>query len=473
MRKRNKILPIIMAGGSGSRLWPMSRTFFPKQFLSLVSKYTMLQETIFRLDDIDHLSPLVICNQEHRFLVAEQLRTASISPEAIILEPFGRNTAPAVAIAALKAIEQGEDPILFVLSSDHVIKQTDAFTEAVKTAAMSAAQGYMTTFGVVPDKPETGFGYIKHGEQIAGQSYKVEAFVEKPDLSTAEEYLALGQYYWNSGMFMFNASTFLSELDKFSPNILTACKRSLDNAREDLDFVRLDEKEFELCPDDSIDYAVMEKTNLAVVVPMQAGWSDVGSWSALWDIEEKNSEGNVVIGDVIADTTKNSYINAQNRLVATVGVNDLIVVETKDAVLVAHRDHVQRVKNIVNTLKNDQRTEHLQHCEIFRPWGYHEKIADGERYHVKHIVVKPGGRTATQIHYHRAEHWVVVSGTAKVRNGEREYLVAENESTYIPVGSAHSFENPGKIPLELIEVRTGGYLEEDDIVRIDSYGEGY
>ncbi|MEZ8028397.1 mannose-1-phosphate guanylyltransferase/mannose-6-phosphate isomerase [Enterovibrio norvegicus] len=473
MRKRNKILPIIMAGGSGSRLWPMSRTFFPKQFLSLVSKYTMLQETIFRLDDIDHLSPLVICNQEHRFLVAEQLRTASISPEAIILEPFGRNTAPAVAIAALKAIEQGEDPILLVLSSDHVIKQTDAFTEAVKTAAMSAAQGYMTTFGVVPDKPETGFGYIKHGEQIAGQSYKVEAFVEKPDLSTAEEYLALGQYYWNSGMFMFNASTFLSELDKFSPNILTACKRSLDNAREDLDFVRLDEKEFELCPDDSIDYAVMEKTNLAVVVPMQAGWSDVGSWSALWDIEEKNSEGNVVIGDVIADTTKNSYINAQNRLVATVGVNDLIVVETKDAVLVAHRDHVQRVKNIVNTLKNDQRTEHLQHCEIFRPWGYHEKIADGERYHVKHIVVKPGGRTATQIHYHRAEHWVVVSGTAKVRNGEREYLVAENESTYIPVGSAHSFENPGKIPLELIEVRTGGYLEEDDIVRIDSYGEGY
>lgn len=462
-----------MAGGSGSRLWPMSRTFFPKQFLSLVSKYTMLQETIFRLGDIEHLPPLVICNQEHRFLVAEQLRTVGIDPEAIILEPFGRNTAPAVAIAALKAIESGEDPILLILSSDHIIKRNDAFTNVVRAAALSAKKGLLTTFGVVPDKPETGFGYIKYGPPVTNEAYTVEAFVEKPDLAAAEEYVASGKYYWNSGMFMFKASTFIAELEKFSPDILSACKRSLDKARQDLDFVRLDESEFERCPDDSIDYAVMEKTNLAAVVPMQAGWSDVGSWSALWDIEDKTAEGNVIIGDVISDTTKNSYINAQSRLVATVGVSDLIVVETKDAVLVTHKGHVQRVKNIVNQLKKEQRIEHLQHREVFRPWGYHEQIANGERYHVKHVIVKPGGRTATQIHYHRAEHWVVVSGTAKVRNGDEEYFVAENESTYIPVGSAHSFENPGKIPLELIEVRTGAYLKEDDIVRTESPGEGY
>lgn len=470
----SNILPVIMAGGSGSRLWPLSRTNYPKQFLSLTNDISMLQGTISRLEGIEHAPVSLICNEEHRFLVAEQLRSSGFKHSGIILEPFGRNTAPAVALAALHVLESGLDSILLVLAADHLIKDDHIFRQTVEMAKPLAESGKLVTFGIVPTKPETGYGYIRSGSELDKEgAYTVEAFVEKPSLAVAKQYLEDGGYYWNSGMFMFTASRYLEELEKFRPDILTAVKNAYAGARSDLDFIRLDEDAFAKCPDESIDYAVMEKTCDAVVCPMDAGWSDVGSWSSLWEVSNKDEDSNVLRGDVVTECSQRCYINAPDRLVAAVGVEDLIVVDTKDALLVAHRDKVQNVKNIVNKLKADQRTEFSQHRVVHRPWGNHDHVAEGSRYHVKKVVVRPGERTATQIHYHRAEHWIVVSGTAKVRNGDEVYLVSENESTYIPLGNAHSFENPGLVDLEIIEVRTGTYLSEDDIERIGNDGEGY
>lgn len=466
------ILPVIMAGGSGSRLWPLSRSLFPKQFISLASDLTMLQDTMKRLNGIEHSNPLLICNDEHRFLVAEQLRQQSVECSGIILEPAGRNTAPAIALAALQATQQGEDPLLLVLAADHVIQEPTAFIDSVQKAIQPASVGELVTFGIVPHKPETGYGYIKQGQQI-GDGYSVEQFVEKPSLEKAMSYLDSGQYYWNSGMFLFKASRYLQELNEFRPDILKACEAAMAGARNDLDFIRLDEAAFLACEDESVDYAVMENTSRALVVPMDAGWSDVGSFSALWEVSDKDSDGNVTRGDVLTEQTGNSYIYSQNKLVSTVGVDNLVVIETKDAILVADKDKAQDVKSIVNQLKKQGRCEALQHREVYRPWGSHDEIADGNRYHVKHLRVKPGERTALQLHHHRAEHWVVVEGTAKVTNGDRSYLLSENESTYIPLGSPHRIENPGKVDLHLIEVRSGSYLEEDDIVRLEEYGIGY
>ncbi|EJL6665861.1 mannose-1-phosphate guanylyltransferase/mannose-6-phosphate isomerase [Vibrio cholerae] len=467
------LLPVIMAGGAGSRLWPLSRSLYPKQFISLASDKSMLQETITRLSGLEHQAPLLICNQEHRFIVAEQLRQQRIKHGGIVLEPVGRNTAPAIALAALHATKHGDDPLLLVLAADHVIQNQAAFTKAVKNAVKPAEQGMLVTFGIVPTAPETGYGYIKQGEVVGETAYRVAQFVEKPNLATAEQYLASGEYYWNSGMFLFKASRYLKELKAHRPDILHACELAMQGARGDLDFVRIEEASFTECPEDSIDYAVMEKTQDALVVPMDAGWSDVGSFSALWEVSPKDSQGNVMVGDVIAEQTRNSYIYAQNKLVSTVGVDNLVIIETKDAVLVANKDKVQDVKNVVNQLKALQRRECEQHREVYRPWGSHDEIAEGERYHVKHLRVKPGEQTALQMHHHRAEHWVVVQGTAKVTNGDKSYLVSENQSTYIPLGSAHRIANPGKVDLHLIEVRSGSYLQEDDIVRLEEYGAGY
>ncbi len=467
------LLPIIIAGGSGSRLWPLSRTLYPKQFLALTSELTLLQETLVRMIGYPHQAPLVICNEAHRFIIAEQLRQKSLSHSGIILEPIGRNTAPAIALAALHATLEGDDPILLVLAADHAIQDRSAFIDAIQQAESFAMSGSLVTFGVVPHAPETGYGYIKRGDNLYGGGYKVSAFVEKPDLITAEHYLATGDYYWNSGMFMFKASRYLQELEQHRPDILAACKEAIAGEHKDLDFIRLNRSAFQHCPEDSIDYAVMEKTDDAVVIPLDAKWSDIGCWSALWDINKKNSQGNVIRGDVIAEQTYNSYIYSQSKLVATVGVTDLVIVETKDAVLVTNKSSVQDVKLIVNKLQKIERNEYLQHREVFRPWGSHDAISEGPKYHVKKVIVKPGQRTATQIHYHRAEHWIVVSGIAKVYQGDKSYLVAENESTYIPVGVEHAIENPGKLALEIIEVRTGNYLDESDVVRIGNEGVGY
>lgn len=470
------ILPVIMAGGTGSRLWPMSRSRFPKQFLSFFNGKTMLQETIARLGDIKHLPPFLICNEEHRFLVAEQLRQSNFTHSGIILEPVGRNTAPAIALAALNAVKNGDDPLLLVLAADHLIKNVNAFTDSVESACEYAEQGNLVTFGIVPTVPETGYGYIHRGSIMAGnttKAYTVDSFVEKPNQATAQQYLDSQQYYWNSGMFLFRASRYLEELKKYRPDILSACQASLDDSTKDLEFIRVNKQLFTECPEDSIDYAVMEKTADAVVVPMDAGWSDVGAWSSLWEESNKDSTGNVIRGDVIFHNTHNCYITAPERLVATVGIDDLVVVDTKDALLVAHRNKVQDIKAIVTELKRQARPEFIDHREVYRPWGKHDHIAEGLRYHVKKVSIKPGAKTAMQIHYHRSEHWIVVSGTAKVYKGNDSQIVSENESIYIPIGTQHCIENPGKIPLDVIEVRTGSYLKEDDIVRIDVNDAGY
>jgi len=466
------IIPVIMSGGSGSRLWPLSRSLYPKQFIKLTSESTMLQETIARLAGLEHQSPLLICNEEHRFIVAEQLRSNSVAHGGIILEPVGRNTAPAIALAAQHAVQKGDDPLLLVLAADHVIQNQTAFIQSVQKAIDPAQKGMLVTFGIVPTKPETGYGYIKRGKPISPSAYCVERFVEKPDFSTAQSYFENG-YLWNSGMFLFKASRYLQELKCYRPDILEACEQAMKGSHIDLDFIRLDKDAFLACPDDSVDYAVMEKTQDAVVVTMDAGWSDVGSFSTLWEISNKNDAGNVIIGDVITEQTSNSYIYTQDKLVSTVGVDNLVIIETKDAVLVAHKDKVQDVKGVVNQLKASNRPECKQHREVYRPWGSHDEIAQGDRFLVKHLKVKPGEKTALQMHHHRAEHWVVVQGTAKVTNGEKSYFVTENESTYIPLGSSHRIENPGKIDLHLIEVRSGNYLQEDDIVRLEEYGVGY
>ncbi|WP_325892042.1 mannose-1-phosphate guanylyltransferase/mannose-6-phosphate isomerase [Grimontia sp. NTOU-MAR1] len=467
------ILPVIMAGGSGSRLWPLSRKLYPKQFLSLTESGTMLQSTVKRLGTIEHMAPMFICNEDHRFIVAEQLRQQAVEHSGIILEPIGRNTAPAIALAALQAVKDGEDPTLLVLAADHVIQNEIAFINAVKQAIDPAESGSLVTFGIVPTSPETGYGYIKQGDAAGQGVFEVLEFVEKPDSVTAQEYLNSGKYLWNSGMFMFKASRYLEEIAAHCPEILDNCRAAIEHAQKDLEFTRVSKEYFEHCPDDSIDYAVMEKTSKALVVPMDADWSDVGSWSALWDVSNKDAKGNAIRGDVLLDGTEDSFVYSQNKLIAAVGVERLVIVETKDAVLVACKDQVQNVKNIVDQLKKAKRTEHLQHREVYRPWGSHDAIAEGERFHVKRVTVKPGEKTATQIHYNRAEHWIVVSGTARVKNGDKEYLLAENESTYIPIGAAHSLQNPGKVALELIEVRSGTYLDDDDVVRVEDYGQGY
>ena len=464
------ILPVIMAGGSGSRLWPLSRQLFPKQFLTLFGRNSMLQSTAQRLSGIEHQAPVVICNEEHRFSVAEQFRANNIENSGIILEPVGRNTAPAIALSAFQAVSQGDDPLLLVLAADHVIKDEVEFCRAVEKAAVIAQQSQLVTFGIVPTAPETGYGYIKRGQQ-QGDGFVVSSFVEKPDLATAQDYLSTGDYYWNSGMFLFKASVYLAELKLHRPDIYQACEQAMAVTQADVDFIRVDAKAFEACPDDSIDYAVMEKTSEAVVVPMDCGWSDVGSWSALWDIEDKDIDGNAFKGDVINVNSSNTYVNAEERLVAVVGLDDVVVVETKDAILVSKKSQVQEVKQVVNQLKAEQRSEFKHHREVYRPWGKYDSVDNGERFQVKRITVKPGAKLSVQMHHHRAEHWIVVSGTAKVTNGEQELLLTENQSTYIPIGVVHALENPGKVDLELIEVQSGSYLGEDDIVRFeDRYG---
>lgn len=464
------MLPVIMCGGSGTRLWPMSRGMYPKQFLRLAGPHSMLQETLLRLKPLVLQQPLLICNDDHRFIAAEQLRQLNLSHSGIILEPVGRNTAPAVALAALHARQKGEDPLLLVLAADHVIQQPEKFATAIRQAEVLAEQGKLVTFGIIPTAPETGYGYIRRGS-ASGDGFEVARFVEKPDLPTAQDYLSSGDYFWNSGMFLFKASRYLAELAAFRPDILQACQLAIENPQADLEFIRVDKQAFASCPEDSIDYAVMERTADAVVIPLAAGWSDVGSWNALWEVCEQNAEGNVLVGDVLTHNVSDSYVNAEQRLVSLVGVDNLVVIETKDAVLVADKSQVQDVKLIVDRLKRQGRTEAKLHREVYRPWGKYDSIDQGERYQVKRITVKPGAKLSVQMHHHRAEHWIVVSGTAKVTNGDREILLTENQSTYIPVGVIHALENPGKIPLELIEVQSGSYLGEDDIVRFeDRYG---
>ena len=469
------IVPVILSGGSGTRLWPLSREQYPKQLLPLVGKDTMLQATLRRLDGLERLAPpIVVCNEEHRFLVAEQLRQIGVQPAAILLEPAGRNTAPAVALAAASALqdrEQGDDPLLLVLPADHVIRDAGAFCAAITVGARLAREEKLVTFGVVPDRPETGYGYIR---AAAGDgAATVQQFVEKPDAVLAQEYVASGEYFWNSGMFMFRAGRYIEELRTHRPEIVTQCVAAIAGAKADLDFIRVDREAFEACPSDSIDYAVMENTAHAWVVPLDAGWSDVGSWASLHDACDPDTAGNVAVGDVLLEDTTNCYLYSESRLVAAVGLADCVVVETKDAVLVAPRARVQDVKKLVERLKADGRYETSLHREVFRPWGSYDSVDNGERFQVKRITVKPGAKLSLQMHHHRAEHWIVVSGTARVTRGDETFLLGENESTYIPMGTTHRLENPGKVPLHLVEVQSGSYLGEDDIVRFeDTYGRG-
>jgi mannose-1-phosphate guanylyltransferase len=461
------ICAVIMAGGSGTRLWPLSRAAHPKQFLSLHGKSTMLQETVNRLDWLEISSSITICNEEHRFFVAEQLREVE-KLGSIILEPVGKNTAPAIALAAFHSIK--EDPLLLVLAADHVMQDNAAFEKAVSAAIPLAESGKLVTFGIVPNEPHTGYGYIKGGK-ACNPGFEVDKFVEKPSLDLAKEYVASTEYYWNSGMFLFKASRYLEELNNYRPDIYEACKNSLDTTESDLDFSRINKEKFEACPSDSIDYAVMERTEDAVVVPMDAGWSDIGSWSSLWDISKKDENGNSIYGDVLLHNSRSSYIRSDGKLVAAVGIDDLVIVDTKDALMVAHKDCVQDTKIIVEQLKTNMRSEWELHREVCRPWGKYDSIDSGDGYQVKRITVKPGGKLSVQMHHHRAEHWIVVSGTAKITNGEKTFLLNKNESTYIPVGVIHSLENIEKVKLELIEVQSGSYLGEDDIVRFhDVYG---
>ncbi|WP_449577066.1 mannose-1-phosphate guanylyltransferase/mannose-6-phosphate isomerase [Lelliottia nimipressuralis] len=469
------IQPIIIAGGSGSRLWPLSRNQHPKQFLSLINDNSLLQNTIIRLEDVPHAPPIIVCNQEHRFLVAEQLREKCIETGGIILESSGKNTAPAVALSAFyamnKLLHSDEDPILLVLAADHVIKNVDSFISAINIALPLAEKGRLVTFGVIPTHPEIGYGYIQAGDTITDNAFEIAEFKEKPTFEKAQEYIADKRYLWNSGMFMFRASTYLEELKKYRNDIHDFCHEAMSFGRTDLDFMRVDPELFSQCPSESIDYAVMEKTHKGVVVSLDAGWSDVGSWSSLWEINDKDSNNNVLHGDVISHSSENCYILAESALVTTIGVKDIIVVQTKDAVLIADRLSCQGVKDVVEELKATGRQEHHVHREVYRPWGKCDSIDTGSRYQVKHITVKPGEGLSLQMHYHRAEHWIIVSGTAKVTINDQIKFVGENESIFIPLGAKHCLENPGKIPLDLIEVRSGAYLGEDDIVRFaDRYG---
>lgn len=464
------LVPVLLSGGSGTRLWPLSREAYPKQFLPLAGERSLLQQTWLRLQGLEVAAPLAVANEAHRFIVAEQLREAGCEPAALLLEPVGRNTAPAIAVAALEALQQhGADAVLLVLPTDHVVADAAAFRAAVRAALPAAAAGRLVTFGVVPQAPETGYGYIK---AAAGTGVRaVERFVEKPDAVRAAQYLAEGDYYWNSGMFLFGAQRYLDELQRQQPAMLEVCREALAAAQRDADFLRLDKAAFEACPADSIDYAVMEKTADAAVLPVDIGWSDLGSWSALWQVAGRDDAGNAHRGDVLALDCRDTYAWSDRRLVALVGLEDIVVVDTDDALLVARKERVQDVKQVTQQLKQDARSEATWHRKVYRPWGAYDSIDADARFQVKRITVKPGATLSLQMHHHRAEHWIVVRGTARVTRGEETFLLGENESTFIPLGTVHRLENPGKVPLELIEVQSGSYLGEDDIVRFeDKYG---
>jgi mannose-1-phosphate guanylyltransferase/mannose-6-phosphate isomerase len=470
------LTPVILSGGAGTRLWPLSRELYPKQLLPLTGARTMLQQTLLRLEGLTAAAPVVVCNEAHRFLVAEQLRLLRITPRATVLEPFGRNTAPAIALAAHAALRgvgsdaNAVDPVLLVLPADHVIRDVGAFHRAVRTAMAAAEAGQLATFGVVARSAETAYGYIQRGA-AEGSAFRIARFIEKPNSERAREFVQSGDYYWNSGMFVFRARRYLQELQRFQPEMARICESAVRSAQADLDFTRIAAEAFEACPADSIDYAVMEKTADAVVVPLNADWSDVGSWSSLHEASEADAHGNVIHGDVIMEDTQGSYLYSESRLVAAVGLREHVVVETKDAVLVAPRNRVQEVKKLVQLLKEQGRYEHSLHREVFRPWGSYDSIESGGRFQVKCLKVKPGAALSLQMHHHRAEHWVVVAGTARITRGEEVFLLEENQSTYIPIGVKHRIENPGMIPLEIIEVQSGSYLGEDDIVRFDDvYG---
>jgi len=466
-----KIVPVILSGGSGTRLWPLSRKQYPKQYLPLVGDNTMLQETILRLSGLDDLAePIIICNEDHRFIVAEQCQQINITNPTILLEPLGRNTAPAIAAAALQAQKISEDSILLVLSADHAIKDVDEFHKAIDIAFKQAQKGKLVTFGIVPTEANTGYGYIKSTINETGGAYQVEEFVEKPDAKTAKSYLEQGNYLWNSGKFMFQANTLVDELSEHSPNIVISVIDAVRKSKQDLDFIRLDEKSFKSSPSDSIDCALMEKSNNVVVVPLDAQWSDVGSWSALYDIGEKDNNGNVIKGDVIAKDTKNTYINASHHMVTTLGVENLIVVDTPDATFIATQDKAQEVKAIVESLQSDIRDEGKSNRKVYRPWGWYDSIERGSNFQVKRLHVNPGGKLSLQMHHKRAEYWIVVSGVATATNGNQELTLAQGQSTYIPLKTVHCLENQTDEPLEIVEVQSGEYLGEDDIVRFaDNY----
>ena len=475
--KDNYIIPVILCGGTGTRLWPLSRESFPKQYLKLLqdNEFTLLQKTLIRVSKINTLlSPIFITNEDHRFIIAEQIRQIGVKEKSIILEPFGRNTAPAIAVAALEAINKGKDPNLLVLASDHYIKDETKFLNAIKCSLKESIKGRLVTFGVVPTSAETGYGYIKSESSINNESLEalnVTDFIEKPDKENAEIFVKNDHYLWNSGIFMFKASTILEELKKYAPKIVESCEKSLEHNNLDLEFKRLRKEHFRECLNISIDKAVMEKTKKATVIPIDVGWSDLGSWSSIWDISEKDADGNVNIGKVKAIDSKNNYMRSENRLVIGIGLENLIVVETNDAILVANKENIQKVKNVVKELKEEGQSEGINHRKIYRPWGNYDSVVEGERWQVKRIEVKPAASLSLQMHHHRTEHWIVVTGTAEVEIDSEKFIIGENKSIYIPLGSTHRLSNPGKIPLILIEVQSGSYLQEDDIVRIDDiYG---
>jgi mannose-1-phosphate guanylyltransferase/mannose-6-phosphate isomerase len=467
-----KIIPVILSGGSGKRLWPLSRKEYPKQYLKLVGDNTMLQETILRLKGVANISdPIIICNMEHRFLVLEQCQQIGVKKSLILLEPIGRNTAPAIAAAALQSIKNSDDSILLVLSADHLIQDVDAFHQAINIASQQLQDGKLVTFGVVPTNANTSYGYIKFSKKNGNGAYNVEKFIEKPDLKNAEHYLGQGNYLWNSGMFMFQALNFIDELIIHAPNIFTSVNNAVNNAKYDLDFIRLEEKDFESSPSISIDFALMEKSSNVVVGPLDVGWKDIGAWPALYDIGKKDSQGNVINGDVIIKDTTNTYINAGHHMVTAIGVDNLIIVDTPDATLIATHDKAQEVASIVKLLKARGRSESAEHRKVYRPWGWYNTIESGEYFQVKRLYVKPGAKLSLQMHQKRAEHWVVVSGKASVTNDKQTFTLNKGESTYIPLGATHALENKTKEPLEVIEVQSGVYLGEDDIIRFeDVYG---
>ncbi|WP_421682044.1 mannose-1-phosphate guanylyltransferase/mannose-6-phosphate isomerase [Stutzerimonas urumqiensis] len=469
------MIPVILSGGSGSRLWPLSRKLFPKQFLALTGEQTLFQQTVERLAFEGMQAPLLVCNKEHRFIVKEQLATRKLSVQGLLLEPFGRNTAPAIAMAAMKLIEEGRDELLLVLPADHVIEDQKAFQRSLALATNAAERNAMVLFGIPAVRPETGFGYIKcdlsDRKGLPEGVNKVVQFVEKPDEQRAQSFVESGDYFWNSGMFLFRASVFLDELRKHDPDIYDNCELALARSQRNGNELLIDPDSFACCPDNSIDYAVMEKTDLACVVPLSAGWNDVGSWSSIWDVHEKDENGNVIKGDVIAEDTHNSLIHGNGKLVTVLGLDNIVVVETKDAMMVAHKDKVQDVKKLVAKLDAKERSETQNHCAVYRPWGWYDSVDMGGRFQVKRICVNPGASLSLQMHHHRAEHWIVVSGTAQVTCNDKTFLLTENQSTYIPVTAIHRLANPGKIPLEIIEVQSGSYLGEDDIERLDDvYG---
>ena len=467
------IYPVVLSGGSGTRLWPMSRTLYPKQLLTLLGRDSLLQQTVRRVADEGRFAaPILVANEEHRFIIAEQLREIAVVPRALLLEPIGRNTAPAVCVAALALSETDPDPLMLVMPSDHTIGDVGAFLAAVDIAATAARSGALVSFGIAPERAETGYGYVRRGGALATEGvFAVAEFVEKPGPEQAKQYLASGEYSWNSGIFMFPARLYIDELERLRPAMVAACRRALTEGRRESDFIRLDKDAFSACDGDSVDYAVMEKTRRAAVVPVAMGWSDIGSWDALWEMSGKDREGNSIEGNVVAEDTRNCYLRSEAGLVAAIGIEDLIVVGTADAVMVAPRKRAQDVRKLVARLVKERRDEADALPTVHRPWGSFTSLHNGHRVQVKHIVVKPGGRLSLQMHHHRAEHWIVVQGTAKIRRGDEEMILTEDQSTYIPLGTAHRLENPGKIPLHLIEVQSGSYLGEDDIVRFeDSYG---